>query len=353
MKFIPASLVSLAILSGAFSTASAQVGGGSTYKFLDLPVSARVGALGGSAIATKDDDINLTFQNPSLLDSSMSNKLTLSYINYFSDVNFGYVGFGKHFSKVGTFSAGMQFISYGKFTAADETGVITGDFKAGEYALNFGYARPIDTLFSIGANLKTIYSDLAGYTSVGSALDLSSTYHNSKRQITAAIVVKNIGMQFKTYSGGDREPLPFEIQAGFSKKPRHVPFRFSVIGQHLQKWNLQYDDPLDPKLTVDPLTGEEIKQSKVKDIADNTMRHLVFGGEFLLTKNFHIRLGYNYQRRKELQVTGRPGMTGISFGLGLKISKFHLSYGRASYHLAGASNHFTLTTNLSDFVSKK
>ena len=46
-------------------------------------------------------------------------------------------------------------------------------------------------------------------------------------------------------------------------------------------------------------------------------------------------------------------MVGFSWGFGIKISKFHFSYGRATYHLAGGSNHFSLSTNLSDFYHKK
>jgi hypothetical protein len=354
MKFTRAFILPLVLLGGLSvnKQASAQVGGDNTFEFLNLPVSARVGALGGNAIATKDDDISLSYHNPALLDSGMSNKLALNYINYFSDVNFGYAGYARHFKNVGTFSAGIQFLDYGKFTQADETGLITGEFSAGEYCLNLGYGRRLDSSFSVGANLKTIYSDLAGYTSVGSAIDIAGMYHNRKRDLGVALVVKNIGMQWKTYATG-REPLPFEAQIGISKKPKHVPFRFSLIYQHLERWDMKYDDPLSPKDTIDPLTGEEIPQSKGRYFADNFARHLVFNGEFLLTKNFNIRLGYNYQRRKELMVTGRHGMIGFSFGFGLKISKFHLSYGRASYHLAGKSNHFTLTTNLSDFGSKK
>jgi hypothetical protein len=42
-------------------------------------------------------------------------------------------------------------------------------------------------------------------------------------------------------------------------------------------------------------------------------------------------------------------MVGFSYGFGIKISKFHLSYGRATYHLAGASNHFSISTNFSSF----
>jgi hypothetical protein len=37
----------------------------------------------------------------------------------------------------------------------------------------------------------------------------------------------------------------------------------------------------------------------------------------------------------------------------LKYLKVRLSYGQAIYHLAGASNHFSLNLNLGDFYKKE
>lgn len=335
-----------------FSPLSAQIGGDNTYEFLNLPFSARTAALGGKAIVTPDDDINLVYQNPSLLSSSMTNRLALSYINYFTNVNYGYVTYGREFSKVGMFAAGLQYIDYGKFIRTDEAGTVDGNFFAAEYCLSLSYAKPLDSSFSIGGNLKTIYSVLENYTSVGNTVDLAGTYFNRKRNITAAFVVRNVGYQWKSYRENNHEPMPFEMELGFSKKPLHVPFRFSLIFQHLEKWDLTYIDPANPPVTIDPLTNEPLPEKKLKKFGDKLGRHLVFNGEFMLTKNFNIRLGYNYQRRQELKVSTRTGMAGFSFGFGFKISKFHLSYGFAKYHLAGTSNHITVTTNLADFYTK-
>jgi len=79
------------------------------------------------------------------------------------------------------------------------------------------------------------------------------------------------------------------------------------------------------------------------------MRHLIIGAEFALARNFYLRMGYNYQRRKELRVASRISTVGFSWGFGMRISKFHFSYARATYHLAGSPNIITITTNLSDF----
>ncbi|MFM8917395.1 MAG: hypothetical protein ACKOGP_06600, partial [Bacteroidota bacterium] len=68
--------------------------------------------------------------------------------------------------------------------------------------------------------------------------------------------------------------------------------------------------------------------------ADKVLRHVVIGSEILLSRNFHIRAGYNFQRRKELGVESRMSTVGLSWGFGFRISKFMLIYRRADYHLA-------------------
>ena len=65
-----------------------------------------------------------------------------------------------------------------------------------------------------------------------------------------------------------------------------------------------------------------------------------------------LRFGYNYKRRQEMKIDTKTAMAGFSWGFGLKISKFHISYGRATYHLAGASNHFSISTNLNELNKK-
>jgi len=336
------------------SPAVAQVGGNNTYEFLNLPISARVSALGGNLISVKDNDLNVSLINPSLLSDSMSNNVALSYINYFADINYGYVAYAKHFDKIGNFSAGIHYLDYGKFIRADEIGNSDGTFGASEMSFNLAYARSIiDSNLTLGATLKTIYSQLESYSSWGSALDVAATYVRPAHGFAAAVVIKNMGRQWKPYVEGNREKLPFEVQIGISKKPKHVPFRLSIVYENVEKWDLTYIDPANPPLTEDPLTGEPIKQNKTKIWADKFMRHVVIGGEFIITKNLFLRVGYNYQRRKELKIPEKKGMAGISFGFGFRIYKFHFSYGRAVYHLAGPSNNFSISCDLNSFYGKK
>jgi len=328
----------------------AQKGGESTYGFLGLTNAARVAALGGEVVSLQDDDINLVFHNPALLNNGMHNHLNLNYVNYFAGVNFGYASYGYHMDGVGNFAAGMHYIDYGTFDGTDELGQSTGTFRASEYALNLVYSRTIiDTFLTAGVNLKPIFSSFENYNSLGIALDAGVIYYHPRTLTSVGLVVKNLGTQITTYAGS-REKLPLEIQAGISQGLAHAPFRFNITYQNLERWDLTYESTTDNEINA---LNETIQTSGFDVFGDKLMRHLVFGVEFLFGENFHFDVGYNYKRRQEMKVNARPGMVGFSWGFGFRISKFHIAFGRASYHLAGGTSHFSLTTNLSGFYRKQ
>lgn len=345
-------LLSVCILFLSISSLSAQIGGSSVFQSLDLPMSARMAALGGKSCAINDNDLNLAIWNPALLRPEMSSQLALSFADYFTDIKYGYAGGAWGVKNVGTFSLFATRIDYGTFRETDESGNIIGEFTAGEYGINVGYARAIDSNFTVGANVKFMQSNLYLWNSNALALDLGVNYNIPAKNFSLSFLIRNIGFVMKQYTAGNDEKLPFEIEGGFAFKPQHMPFRFSLGLQHLQQWDLTYSDPNNPPQLVDPLTGDSIKISKFKTWGDKLARHMVFGGEILIGKAFSIRMGYNYQRRKEMLVETKHGMTGFSFGVGFRIYKFHLSYSHARYHLAGGTNTFTLTATLSQFYRK-
>jgi len=327
----------------------AQIGGSHTYEFLNLTSSSRIAAMGGNFLAIKDNDITLALSNPSLITDKMHNRLALNFVDYYDDINYGFVTYSRTFEKFGSFIAGAQYVNYGTFTRADQTGQTFDDFTVSEVALYVGWGRQLDSNFSIGSNLKIINSAFDTYFSYGFAVDVSGSYHSSKNNFTASFIARNIGRQISVYVPGNPEPLPFELQLGISKRLKHVPLRYSILYRHIEKFDLTYSDPSVPEQEYDPLTGEPLPEKKLEEIADKVMRHLIIGAEFALARNFYLRMGYNYQRRKELRVASRISTVGFSWGFGMRISKFHFSYARATYHLAGSPNIITITTNLSDF----
>jgi len=331
-------------------SSGAQIGGDNTYEFLNLSSSARIASMGGKLVPIVDNDLNLVFTNPALLSDSMSQHLTFSGVNYFAGIKYGYAAYAHSYEGVGNFSAAMHYVDYGSFDETDVTGQVLGSFGAREYSLNLTYSRPLlDSSLSVGATLKTIYSSLEDYTSAGIAVDLGGNYLFSNNVTNVSLVFKNIGRQIKSYRPDNNEPLPFEIQAGISHRLPKAPFRFSLVLHHLEKFDLTYEDP-SKSGQLDPITGEPV-QEKIT-FSDKMLRHVIFGTELIISKSFHVRLSYNFQRRKELGIQTKMSTVGLSWGFGFRISKFHLSYGRSTYHLAGASNHFTVTSNLGEFFRK-
>jgi hypothetical protein len=345
MRKIQIALIGLLIFNQAYS----QDGGSSVYSFLEIPASARVAAMGGTYITVKDNDINCALQAPSLLNSSMSNSLSFSGVSYMDGIKFGDAIYVHDVKNWGTYMASMHYAAYGQFLETNEYGDIIGTFHSSDYAFTIGGGYQFNQLFSFGANIKAIYSDYYIYNSFGLATDLSATLNDTNKRITATFLIRNVGAQLDSYTATGTEALPAEAIIGFSKRLQKAPLRFNIIYRHMEKFDLSYVDPLNVG-DADPLTGEPT--IKEYGFWNKLSRHFILGTEILLSKNFHIRGAYNFQRRQELKVDTRPGLTGFSLGVGLKISKFIIGWGLGEYHVAGAANHFSITTNLSEFGKK-
>lgn len=300
-------------------------------------------------MAIQDQDLSLAVANPSLLTSDYSGELALSFVDYFTDINYGFASYSRDFDNLGSWAATMQYIDYGRFEYANVSGVREGEFTGSELAATLGWGRRLTPLFNIGANLKLIYSGMESYSSYGVAVDVAGTYYNEAKNLTASVIMKNAGLEVAKNYEGDRSPLPFEIQAGVSKKLDHLPFRYSIVLTHLENWSMRYYDPYDPSNRVDPITGEANEKTTMAKVGDEMLRHVVVGGELTPAKFLAIRVSYNYQRRQEMKIYDARGMVGWSWGVGLNISKFRFSYARSAFHVAGSPNYITISTNLNDW----
>jgi hypothetical protein len=321
-----------------------QTGGDNVYEFLNLTHSGHVAALGGSNVSLQSADLNMVYHNPALLTREMHRSLALNYINYFAGINYGMVMYAESFPGTGNFAAGLTYLNYGTFTETDISGVITGAFRASEYAFSIIYSREIDTSFSIGINLKPVLSYLERYNSFGFAFDIGANWHNLSNLFSAGFTIKNIGYQITTYAGEPHQKLPFEIQAGISQRLAYAPFRFSLTLRHLEKYDLTHEYITD-KTSVTGETGNS-------EFLENMMRHVIIGAELIPHKNFYFCGGYNYQRRKELQVDSKVSTVGFSWGFGVNTSILNIELGRATYHLAGSSTHLSLILKTDNIYKK-
>lgn len=342
-------IILLIVISTLTIETQAQVGGSNTYDFLNLTNSARIAAMGGDFLSIYDGDITLAISNPSIIDSTMHNQLALSIVDYYSDINYGFASYSRYYEKCGSFVASVQFVDYGKFLYANDAGNIQGSFTASEMAIQLGWGKVLSPTLSFGSSIKFIYSAFEDYSSTGIALDVAATYHNENTGLASSFIIKNMGRQIKAYRSGNNERLPFEIQFGISKTLTHLPFRYSVLVNHLSDWDLTYQEFYNQN-EFSILNEQNNKNEGLSKFGDQLMRHVVIGGELLLSENFILRIGYNYRRRKELAVDVKSLTIGFSWGFEFKISKFRLSYARSTYHLAGSPNYITIITRLSNKI---
>lgn len=328
-----------------------QIGGNSVYNFLTQLPNARAAALGGNAMTCPENDMALVFNNPGLLTKNMKGQLSSSYMRLFAGMSLGYAGYAWNTKSAGPLAAGIHYMDYGWFDRTDESGNLLGQFTASDYCFHLSNSR-IYKNWNIGVSAKLIYSTLESYSSTGVAADIGAAWRSDDSLLLLSALASNVGMQLSSYYGNNTEKLPANLQIGFSKKFAHNPFRFSLIAYNLQNiGRLLYQNPSKNARNIDLVTGEAIPEDF--GVLDYAMSHLLVSTEVILGPGLSLRFGYNNLRRRELSLFDVRTMAGFSWGFGIKISKFNISYGSASYYAGNSTNNFSILTNLNDFYKKK
>lgn len=323
--------------------AGAQIGGKRTFSFLALPSGAQVAAMGGVQVTAASPQAASLAANPALLQPGQHHQASFSFTDYLAQVNQHALHYVSARPGKGAWGFGLSYLGYGEFIQTDEAGQQTGTFSASDYVLGLTRAYTIAP-FTLGITVKVAVSGMAEYKAVALLTDLGGVYRHPEKDLVLGLTLRHIGYQLKTFDGRQREPLPFELQAGASYKPEHMPFRFFFTLQQGQQFDIVYPDT----------TGHSAgAQASRPSLADKLARHMVLGGELLLGRNLDLRLGYNHLRRRELGGAEAPGAAGFSMGLALRLRGFQLDYAHGFYHRAAGSHFFTLGTNLDHLFKKK
>lgn len=306
----------LALFSG--SIAAQELG---NYGFLELPVSARVGALGGTNISVVEADLALADQNPALLCPEMRQQLSLSYTHYVADIQLGHVAYaGSAFGK-GTWAASVRYVDYGDFDGYDTEGNATGAFSVSDMSFAGSLGYPISDRWNCGATVRLLYSSYEDYSAVALGVDVGINYYNEVSGRSISMTVTNLGGQLKRFE--DRHAtLPTQITLGITKELEHLPFCLSLTAYQLLDWDTDYVD------------GKGHKNDY--NNAEQILNHLIFGLEWLPTDGIYFSAAYNYRRQR--QFAGMGGfLRGVSLGGGLKVGRFSVQCSYARYNSADGS----------------
>jgi len=346
--FLFLKILFLAVCYASAFVSFAQIGGRNSYEFLNLSANPRTMALGGINVSLGQNDANMFLNNPAVLDSSMAGWASLNYNPFFGKIPHFLLTYAHDFGgNIGLVGAGLQYIRYGTIQETDEAGKIIGEFVAADYALTLGKTWHSGN-FRFGSNAKIIASNIASYSAFALATDLGGVFKHPEKDLQIGLTLTNVGFSIKNYFSGQNLNLPFDARLGVSFKPRYMPARFSITAHHLYRWDIAYNDPAFAT-TLDPFTGQS--QTKKISFADKLFRHFVFGTELLLHKNFHIRLGYNHLRSKELRFSEATALAGFSGGLAFRVKGYEFAYTRAGF-AAGGRSFLVLSKNINDFFKK-
>ncbi|MDR0971213.1 MAG: type IX secretion system protein PorQ [Bacteroidales bacterium] len=315
------------------------------FSVLKLKFSSHLAALQMDYLPYQINDISSAINNPSSLSEKTNNQIGLSYTDLFANIWQGSIYYGRSFEKLGHFAFGLNYIGYGTFDRTEANGDVVGRFSANDYLFTIGWGRKLDTNLYIGASIKPIFSQYDTYLSIALAFDLSLTYIWEEKGFGAAVLLRNFGTQLKVYNEIE-EKLPFDLSLTITKKLKHAPFQLFVSANNLQKWNLREDDPLNPRDEVDPFTGEIKKENAFLGTLDNIFRHLNFGINFSPSKHFYLALGYSWKQSREMYLSDAFSLAGFSYGFGIMVKRFQISYSRAEYHKFGSPNHITFLMTL-------
>ena len=300
----------------------------SVYAFLLLPPSARTAALGGNHVSLHQADVSLFTLNPAYIHDHTHRKISVSYLHHLADVYYGHSAFSYSLNRIGSLAAGVRFVNYGSFTRADADGNVSGTFHAYDMAWSLALSRELTDGLHAGAGLHFIHSRYDAYVSSGVAL-FGGLYYRLPNELTRlGVAVHNLGRQIVAFDQ-IYEPMPFTITAGVSHKLQHLPLRFNLAVHSLERWKLPvFNDVEDPGFT------------------SHLMRHLRPGLEILFTDEFHLRLGYDHLRNRELASDRRIDFSGTGIGLGIVVRDLYLDISRTSLSESGALMQLTLGTTL-------
>jgi hypothetical protein len=328
--------------------AFAQTGGNYPYKFMEYMLSARQAGLGGALIAVHDNDPSLIMYNPSTIAPRFSTSLSVNAADYFTHAGYGSAMYSHTFNKVGSFAAEIRYANYGKFIQTDEMGYEQGTFSCNDAGLTLGWGRQLDSCFSIGANLKMMYSGYETYSSFAMAVDVAGSYYNEKNNIMLALLVKNIGSELKPYIEGNYRMTPFDIQIAFSQRLKFIPVRYHISLHSLHKWKMGYVGPDDPTLEVDAMSGEPKYPSKFKQGVNNFFRHINFGLEIIPVKYLSLFVSYNHNQNREMRIMQKKSVAGFAYGFQIDIKSIQFGFARSHYAVGANPMFFTFALNMGE-----
>jgi outer membrane protein OmpA-like peptidoglycan-associated protein len=276
-------------------------------KILQVGIGARPVGMGEAMVAASDDVYSL-FWNPAGLTRLGQTQITLMHNAWFGGINSEYLAYAQPTSS-GGFGLGLNYINFGSFQkyGIDSNNYpvpLDESFTPITLVTTFGYAQTFSPLLALGANLKLVSESVDTYNNLTMALDLGVQAQKVWNSLDLGLMVQNAGLPIQGYS------LPLNVKAG-------VDYNFLPAADK-NKFLAAVDFNL-PIPTSQPYYANA-------------------GLEYWFFNTVALRAGYKFS-----QLNSLGQLSGLTGGLGLRITDYTLDYAYADYGLLGVTHRVSLT----------
>lgn len=303
------------------------LGGNAVFNFLKQSNTAQLSALGGLNISVTGKDVGMAFHNPALLRKELHQQVNTSFNAFVAGISNYSLTSAWHIEKANTnIGIGVNYFNYGNIDQTDASGNIAGSFRPRDYVVQVMASRSHKEKWWYGATVKFIHSGYGQYRSSGIAMDVALNYHDEEKNVQAGLVIKNMGTQLSTYDGsGRKEELPFDLQAGITKRLKNAPLQFSLSLHDLHRFNNFYND-------TSFRAGEGDDDFTKKNTIQKIFNHVVIAAQFFPNEKIELTTGYNFQRRNDLNGFNiSNGLNGFTLGAAVVLPKIHIRYATGFY----------------------
>ena len=280
--------------------------GATGAQFLKISPSARASAMGDAAGAISDD-VFAIFTNPAGLAALEKAELGATYISYFADVNYGFIGYTDPATRAGAVGFGLTYLIADKFEKRLLTEEKIGEFNAKDMALSVSYAKKdaapsVLEALDVGGTLRLISSEIDQVTAYTVALDAGAIYR-ANESLSVGVALQNIspGLKFKEVT--DNLPLNLKLAGAYKFSPK-------------------------VKAALD--INEYIIDSKF---------YASCGAEYTPLENLAIRLGYKYG----YDTASLGSIVGITGGVGFSMWGAALDYAFVPFGDLGDTHRVSLS----------
>jgi len=357
--------------------------------FLNIGPDARSGGMGELGAATEPDAMSQHWNPAKFAFIEKDMGFAVSYSPWLrqlvNDINLAYLSGYKRLNDVSTVSGSLKFFSLGDITFTDEEGLVLGNFRPSEFAVDAGYSRKFSPKFSGAVVGRFIYSNLTQGQEVRGqstkpgtsiAADVAMYYNTDvfvdwleSSKFSFGLNISNIGQKV-SYSNDaiDEDFIPTNLRFGPSwlmNIDEYNSIRFSVdINKLLVPTPpIRSDSTRDASGNYVVLAGKDDNVSVVQGMFQSfydapggfseEMKEFIWvvGAEYWYDKQFAIRAGYFH----ESEMKGNRKF--FTLGAGLRYNVFGLDF---SYLIPTQQQNplantlrFTLTFNFDAFENQQ